>query len=110
MNIPYLWLIYGGILIALSSSCNNNKNPGSASESDVYSIETFMIDSSGWGYDIYKNNKPFIHQPNIPSINKMTPFETEETARKTAQLVIKKLNNNEFPPSLSKEEVDSLIK
>jgi len=108
MQLTHLCVVLGGFIIAITASCNNDRNSGTITPSDEYTIKTFRIDSSGWGYDIYKNNKPLIHQPLIPSINRNMPFETEEMALKTAQLVIRKLKNKEFPPSVSKEEIDSL--
>jgi len=92
------------MLIVLLNSCNNDSK-----NDTIYTIKTFSVDSSGWGYDIYKDNKMIIHQPNIPAINSDQSFKTKNDAQKTGEFVIKKLENNIFPPKLTKEEVDSLI-
>lgn len=95
--------------IVLLISCNNRKTKDNEFNKDGYLIKTYQVDSSGWGYDIYKNKKMIIHQPNIPSINSNQSFRTQIIAQKTAEMVIEKLINNVFPPSLTKEEVENLI-
>lgn len=63
---------------------------------------------NGWGYDILKNSKPFIHQESIPALSGNKPFQTNRSAKITAKLVIKKLEKKEMP-SLSRAEVIEII-
>ncbi|HEV8283961.1 MAG TPA: DUF4907 domain-containing protein [Chitinophagaceae bacterium] len=58
----------------------------------------------GWGYDILVKKKIFIHQENVPAIAEKKGFDTEESAKKTANLIIDKLKNNK-PPTLTHEEL-----
>ena len=106
-NIHHLFYL---LTIVLLASCSDIKNKETVTDNGSYAIKTYKIDSSGWGYDIYQNDKILIHQPYIPTINLEKHFKTEAGAIKTAELVIKKLNGKVFPPSLSQKEVDSLIK
>ena len=62
----------------------------------------------GWGYDIKVNDKLYIHQPTIPCIQENKGFKTKEEAKKTAELVVKKIQLNKLPPSISMSELDSL--
>ena len=71
-------------------------------------IKPFTIDQ-GWGFDIYINDKKQIHQPNIPAINGKKPFKTKKDALKIAELMKTKICKNIFPPSVSTQEIDSLI-
>ena len=68
----------------------------------VFQVET------GWGYDIYVNNKRKLHQPHIPVINDLKGFRTKEEAQKVALLAIQKIKKASFPPAVTKEELDSL--
>jgi len=68
-----------------------------------YKLEVIKLES-GWGYNILKNKKPFIHQECIPAIEGNHPFPDEKSARKTGKLVLKKLLSNESP-RISKEEL-----
>ena len=64
-----------------------------------FTYKVFKNDSSaGFGYDIYENGIPKIHQPMIPAVQGMHGFETEEQASKTAELVIYKIKHNISPP------------
>ena len=74
---------------------------------DTITVETFKGDS-GWGYNIFVNGKLYIHQPNIPAVNGNNGFSKEEYAVKIAQLVIEKIKNHIFPPSVCVNELDSL--
>lgn len=62
----------------------------------------------GFGYDIFVNNQPYIHQPHIPSINGNQAFKTKEDAEKVADLVVQKIEGNIIPPSVSPEELQAL--
>jgi hypothetical protein len=62
----------------------------------------------GWGYDILKNNKIYIHQPYIPAIEGQFPFKDKKSARKTGKLVVKKLREHKLP-SVSVDEVKEII-
>ena len=71
-------------------------------------VKTINTESLGWGYDIYIRGDLFIHQPHIPAINGTRGFETEEKARKAGEFVSFKIQNNISPPSVSRDELDSL--
>lgn len=63
---------------------------------------------SGWGYDIYRSDKIYIHQPHIPAISGNQTFHSEEDARRTGELIISKIRKNIIPPTISIAELDSL--
>ncbi|GLB54196.1 hypothetical protein NBRC110019_32370 [Neptunitalea chrysea] len=72
-------------------------------------IETFEVEG-GWGYDIFIDGKRTVHQTFVPALAGNQPFTTKENATKVAELVKKKIENNDFPPTLSTSEIDSLLK
>ncbi|MCH2023524.1 MAG: DUF4907 domain-containing protein [Saprospiraceae bacterium] len=73
----------------------------------VFSIQT-IENENGWGYIILKNEKPFIRQPNIPSIAGNKGFDTEKKAEIVAKFIVFKIQNGIMPPSTNKNELDSL--
>lgn len=119
-------LLYFFIYIITFVSCNEqpkkleNKNAEPAIISNVepeqkstnYSTQLFLVDSinpkAGFGYNVLVNGKIFVHQPSIPSIPGNQTFASKEKAQLVANLVMLKLQNNIMPPSVSKNELDSL--
>ena len=102
--------VFPFLLMILLFACNTGNDKVIDVNKDFYIIKTFKADATGWGYDIYKNGKITIHQPNIPAIEGNSCFKTRQQAISTAELVVKKLKNNVFPPSLTKEEVEQIIR
>ncbi|MCU0446626.1 MAG: DUF4907 domain-containing protein [Microscillaceae bacterium] len=72
-----------------------------------FSVETFPSEN-GFGYDIKIDGKLMIHQANIPAVAGNQAFKTKEKALKTAELMIKKLQENQMPPSITREELEKL--
>ncbi|UKN02436.1 DUF4907 domain-containing protein [Paracrocinitomix mangrovi] len=77
-------------------------------EAERYSAISIYTENIGWGYQILDKGTPYINQPHIPAIEGVQGFENEEDALKVAQLAIKKINQGIVPPTISKEELDSL--
>ncbi|MDF2934431.1 MAG: hypothetical protein K0R36_3762 [Chryseobacterium sp.] len=63
--------------------------------------------NSGYGYQILKNQKILINQPYIPAIQGDKTFKTETDARKTADLVVSKIDKY-YLPKISTHELDSM--
>ena len=61
-----------------------------------------------FGYDILDYNRPMIHQPSVPAMPGNKGFTKKEDAEKVAKLVIYKINRNIMPPTVTKQEIDSL--
>ena len=61
-----------------------------------------------YGYEILINGKTFILQKNIPGLPGLNGFKRKEDAEKTAQLVLKKITAGIMPPSIEKNELDSM--
>jgi len=81
----------------------------SHAEVKVFSNDTVKNSGlSGFGYDIYVNNRLAIHQPNIPAVNGNMGFKTKEDAQKAGELAAYKISNNIMPPAVSVQELDSL--
>lgn len=74
---------------------------------DGLKVNTYQS-GNGWGFDISHNEKVLIHQNIVPSITGSYSFKTKSDAIKTGNLMVKKMRNNEFPPSVSKEELKAL--
>ncbi len=72
-----------------------------------FRVQTFSVDGKGWGYEIVCKNKIIIKQDIIPAIQHPTPFQSEEDARETGQLVINKMKRKKLP-SVSIAELDSM--
>lgn len=73
---------------------------------DNFSYQSFY-ESTGWGYDVARNGKLYIHQQFIPVISDKKGFITKDEAEKAARLVIEKLKNNK-PPTLTYTEVNKI--
>ena len=119
-------LLFSFFILICLASCNEkieskeNVNAEAAKTTAVssevqalnYTVQIFMVDSlnpkSGFGYNVLIDNKIFVHQPSIPSMSGNKTFDTKEKAELVANLVAMKLKNNIMPPSISKEELDSL--
>ncbi len=83
------------------------KNPD---ENSSVEIKTFRNDSvlGGFGYDIYVDNKLYVHQPHVPAVAGTKGFSSAENATKTGEFVAYKIKHNITPPSVKPEELDSL--
>lgn len=72
-------------------------------------VKTIFNDSIGWGYQIYQNGDIYINQPHIPTIQGYKGFENEKSARKIGEYVMNKIENNIIPPTITHEELDSIL-
>ncbi len=63
----------------------------------------------GYGYIVLERQDTLIYQPYIPAIEEQRPFPTEKAARKVAAYICRKLAVDQ-PPTLSKEEVELLLR
>lgn len=86
----------------------SNVSEQSPETSNKYAYEVIYTDSIGWGYQILQDGSVIIKQTYIPAIQGNHAFRTEEDAQKTAEFILEKMNNNIFPPTLSKEELTYL--
>ncbi len=88
-------------------SPDTSKNPY---KDAVVEIKTFSneADLKGYGYDIYLNQKLYVHQPHVPAVAGSKGFSTPENAKRTGEFVAYKIRNNIMPPSVSPRELDSL--
>ncbi|MDR6194345.1 DUF4907 domain-containing protein [Siphonobacter sp. SORGH_AS_0500] len=77
------------------------------SRSSSYEVSVFKTDI-GWGYQISNQGKPYIRQPMIPGIDGEKGFKDAEQAEAAGKLVLHKIENQEFPPSLTVEELKEL--
>lgn len=71
-------------------------------------VHYFLNADNTFGYDIHRNGKRYIHQPNIPAVPGTKGFLVEQDAKKVAGLTIFKINNNILPPTITVKELDSL--
>ena len=89
----------------LETHPENEHNPYKDAE---LTVEIIPAPNDTYGYNILMNGRALIHQPSIPALPGVEGFKTEEDARKVGELVIDKIRQNIFPPSVSVVELDSL--
>lgn len=110
------------LFIILVISCGNERKdlnqPDTISDAVVkekvikygvnYAYNIIKNADNSFGYQIYKDGVKIIKQENMPAVPGNNGFETEKQAIALAELVIKKLENQIMPPTVSVEEVDSI--
>ena len=69
-------------------------------------LETFKTEK-GWGYQIKKNERIFIHQTTIPAVAGNHYFVCLKDANNTGNLMLKKLKQGKHP-AISLAELDSM--
>jgi hypothetical protein len=58
----------------------------------TYEIKVFEV-KGGYGFDILRNGKPWVHQPFKPNEAGFQPFSSPEEARKSAEEIINRFKN-----------------
>ena len=61
-----------------------------------------------FGYDILLYGRPLVHQPNIPGLPGNEGFTTKERAQTVAEVVVRKIRNNEMPPTVTIEDLNTM--
>jgi len=72
-----------------------------------YEVQVFDT-GNGWGYDILRNGKAFIHQPTIPGVAGTVGFANAEQAQKVGKRVVEKLEKEKDLPTLTHDELRQL--
>lgn len=72
-----------------------------------FKYEIISLDN-GYGYSISHNGKVIIYQPFIPCIGSKTAFKSKEDAKKIANIICKKLENNNSP-TITNKEIQQLL-
>ncbi|MBS3914997.1 MAG: DUF4907 domain-containing protein [Bacteroidetes bacterium] len=75
-----------------------------------FTLQTFQNPDSSYGYDIYQDSVKMIHQPHIPVLQGNRGFVSEIDAKRVGDLVIRKLNKGEIPPTIDSAEIITIIK
>ena len=71
-------------------------------------IRIISSTNNTFGYDIFVSGRPLVHQPNIPGLPGNEGFTTKERVQTVAGFVVKKIRNNEMPPTVTIEELNSM--
>lgn len=103
----YLTIFLFG-LFSCSESSSTQKKENSANKKVTYSYKVLKQSDSCYHYKIFKDNLVFIYQQIIPAISGKKKFNSENEAKKIAELVVFKLNNSIVPPTITFHELDSL--
>jgi hypothetical protein len=78
------------------------------SEAEKFTFRIIPAAENTFGYEILDQGKILVRQITIPAMPGNNGFKTEDDAKKCADFVISKLNQNIMPPSVTPEELDSL--
>ena len=94
-----------GIATSADEAVKQKDNPYVNAE---ITIQIIPSANNTFGYDILLYGRPFVHQPSIPGLPGNDGFTTKERAQKVAELVLKKIRNNEMPPTVTIDELNSM--
>lgn len=72
------------------------------------SIKIIPSVNKTFGYDILLYGRSLVHQPNIPGLPGHEGFTTKERAQKVAAFVVKKIRNNEMPPTVTIDDLNKM--
>lgn len=91
-----------------TESIDNDSDGTKSYEGVEFTVEIIPAPNNTYGYNIIMGGRTLIHQPNAPALPGVEGFQTKEDAQKVAEFVIDKIRRDDFPPSVSVRELDSL--
>lgn len=65
--------------------------------------------AAGWGYDVHRNGRLFIHQEYMPAVDGRQGFPTKRQAEQAAQLVLSKMRSSTLP-MVTREEIEAIVR
>lgn len=71
-------------------------------------FRSFRNPDSTWGYTIFVNSRPYLHQKRIPFPGAVSGFQSKLDAEKVAALSVKMIRKGDLTPKLNKKAIDSL--
>jgi hypothetical protein len=71
-------------------------------------FRSFQNPDSTWGYTIFVNSRPYLHQKRIPVPRAVSGFQTKKDADKVADIVAKMIKNGDLSPKLNKKTIENL--
>jgi hypothetical protein len=90
---------------AAKKGTRQQKNPYANAQITIKVIPSFK---KSFGYDILVYGRTLVHQPNIPGLPGNEGFSTEKKAQKVAEFVVRKIRNNEMPPSVTIDDLNNM--
>jgi hypothetical protein len=106
--VLFMLFIFAGLpgtSISAKEAMKQQKNPSTTAE---IAIKIIPLANNTFGYDILLQGKPFVHQPNIPGLPGNEGFSTQERAQTAAEFVVKKIRNNDMPPTMTIEDLNNM--
>lgn len=99
------YYLFIAALFLLSPSCtrhNERNRSGTYGADTPYHVDVFRT-GSGWGYTVRINNKPYIRQSILPSVEGSIPIRSKAMAIKLGNAVLAKMSHQESPAITRKE-------
>ena len=94
-----------GISVSADETVKQQKNPYTNAE---ITIKIIPSANKTFGYDILLYGRPLVHQSNIPGLPGNEGFTTRERAQTVAEFVVKRIRNNEMPPTVTIEDLNNM--
>ena len=117
IKYPFHYLLLAGLFMLFNfaglpgTSISADEAVKEQNSSDTNAEITIRIVPSAnntFGYDILLYGRPLVHQPNIPGLPGNEGFSTKERAQAVAKFVVKKIRNNEIPPTVAIEDLNKM--
>lgn len=95
--------------VEMNSGGGNAKTlVGPATQNGKHTMHIFQMNDSLYGFNILQDNKTLIHQEIIPAIQGKHGFYSERDAQLVGELMLSKISQGSFPPSISQEDLKRL--
>ena len=112
LSVGFL-LVYGlrsryGNHIKMNTNISFRRIGVSEDVSSYVKYRTFRNSDSTWGFTIFVNGRPYMHQKKIPLTSAISGFRSKISAEKVADLFVKMIRNGNLNPQLNKNMLDSL--
>lgn len=71
-------------------------------------FRTFQNPDSTWGFTVFVNSRPYLHNKKIPVDRAVSGFRSKTDAESVAELFAKMIRNGDPTPKLNQKAIDSL--
>ena len=113
LTVLFMLFIFAGLpatslsaeKIAGKQEVKQQNNPYAKAEIAIKIIPSI---NNTFGYDIFINGQPVLHQPHIPALPGNKGFTTRERAQKVAEFVVKKIRKNIMPPTVTIDDLKTM--